>query len=429
MKVFYLVFLSFYCTVIIANGQHPDTSARHIQMYFNEATIATINHTSLWNRNIYGPMLLVNQETRQVYANEPDSIGSLQKNGSIYTGILPEKINIANTAIYWQGKTWAMIILPLPENKEDRLNLLTHELFHKTQSSLSFVAANPANNHLDKKDGRVYLRLELEAMLQALRAPDISSRKNYLTDAFTFRRYRYLCYPGADTLENALELNEGLAEYTGAVMSGRSKEQMILHFDKSVNEFLQNPTFVRSFAYQTIPIYGYLLYQIQPGWNSQIKNNTNLATYFIKAFNLSLPEDIKTIIAAREAQYNGVAIIAAETKREERIGQQLAAYKQEFVTQPHTELRFEQMSISFDPRNIIPLEEYGTVYTNIRVSDKWGILTVTQGSLVSSSWNKISLGLPDKITDRKVTGKGWELQLADGYHLIKETSGNYSLQQ
>lgn len=372
-------------------------------------------------------MLLINPATRQVYANEPDSAATFQQQGTIYTGALPGNINIANTAVQWQGKTWAMMMLPLPENKSDRINLVTHELFHKAQAGLSFVTASPINDHLDKKEGRVYLRLELQAMLKALHAADTTSRNNYLTDAFTFRRYRYWLYPGADTLENALELNEGLAEFTGITMSGRDKAAMQLHFDQSVNAFLHNATFVRSFAYQTIPVYGYLLAQTQPGWNKAIQPVTNLADYFITAFHLSLPANVKAAAVAKGALYNGAVIIAAETAREEKLRQVLAAYKKKFVTQPHTELRFEHMGISFDPRNIVPLDDYGTVYPTIRVTDQWGILTVTEGALVSSAWDKISVGLPATIHGNKINGQGWELQLADGYKLAKAAGGNYTL--
>ena len=82
--------------------------------------------------------------------------------------MLPDKINIANTSIYWNGRSWAMIMFPLPEGKHDRLNILSHELFHRSQPSLGFHMPNTDNNHLDQRDGRVYLRLELEALRKAL---------------------------------------------------------------------------------------------------------------------------------------------------------------------------------------------------------------------------------------------------------------------
>ena len=190
--------------------------------YLNELKDATKKNQNLWNINIYGPILLVNPDTRQLYSNYTDSAGLLKKNGNIYSGNLPAEINIANTAVDWSGRRWAMIMLPLPENKEVRINLLAHELFHKAQPSLGFKLFNTQNNHLDQRDGRIYLRLELEALKKALQATNDNELKTHLTNAFTFRKYRYSLYPGADTTENLLELNEGLAEYTGLIISGRN---------------------------------------------------------------------------------------------------------------------------------------------------------------------------------------------------------------
>src|ERR1019366_3640046 len=138
-----------------------------IATYFNEIKIATKKNQILWNKNLYGPILLINPDTRQLYANYSDSAGFLKQTGKIYSGVLPSEIIFANTAINWSGRRWAMIMLPLPENKENRINLLAHELFHKAQPSLGFILFNTNNNHLDQKDGRIYLRLELEALKKA----------------------------------------------------------------------------------------------------------------------------------------------------------------------------------------------------------------------------------------------------------------------
>ncbi len=102
----------------------------------------------------------------------------------------------------------------------------------------------------------------------------------------------------------------------------------------------------------------------------------------------------------------------------------VAEYKIKFIDQPHFEIKFEQMNVSFDPRNIMPIEDRGTVYPNIRVSDKWGILTVTNGALMSSDWDKISISIPTKIQDKNISGDGWSLTLNDGYTVIKEISNN-----
>ncbi|MBN2665830.1 MAG: hypothetical protein JXR67_04925 [Bacteroidales bacterium] len=79
-------------------------------------------------------------------------------------GKLPENINIANTAFDWNGKRWTIVALPLPEEKEELLNLLIHESYHRIQPDQGFVSLNEIQSiHLDSKNGRIYLKLEFEA--------------------------------------------------------------------------------------------------------------------------------------------------------------------------------------------------------------------------------------------------------------------------
>jgi hypothetical protein len=272
------------------------------------------------------------------------------------------------------------------------------------------------------------LRLELEALKKAIQANNEIEQKTHLINALTFRKFRYSRYPGADMTENILELNEGIAEYTGFAISGRNKKQSTEHFVQSMNSFLSNPTFVRSFAYETIPAYGYLLVNAKKGWNREITIKTNLTDYFIKAFNISLPDDLEKTTGLILNQYNGELIISEEKTRDKKIKELITEYKYKFIAQPHLEIVFEQMSISFDPRNIMPIEDNGTVYPNIRVTDNWGVLTVENGALMSSNWNKISVTVPLKNETKNINGDGWKLELKDGYSVVKdETTGNYKL--
>ncbi len=423
LSVSILLLLSAYTVT----GQNLQISQDSIPFYFNEIKEVTQKNSQLWDKDLYGAMLLVNPQTREIFANEPDSCGVLVKRGSIYTGILPIEINFANTAIDWNGKSWAMIILPLPHNKQSRINLLAHELFHKAQPSLDFTIKNADNNHLDQKDGRIYLRLELEALKKAVTSSSKAEMEEYLTNALVFRKYRNSLYSGSDTTENILELNEGIAEYTGQIISGRNKEQAIKNFEKSIDMFMNYPTFVRSFAYQTIPVYGFLLLESKKDWNKEIGVKTNLVDYFINAFNIEMPKDLKKSATNIAEKYNSKTIVTEETAREETNKKLIAEYKFKFIEQPHLKIQFEQMNFSFDPRNIMPLENKGTVYPNIRITDKWGVLTVESGALVSPNWQAISISNPTNIGDKKITGEGWELELADDYCLTKDEAGNYKL--
>ena len=142
----------------------------------------------LWNYKLDGPILLINRDTRMIIANEQDAKGELKKQGAYYIGKFPENMNIANTAVNWLGKRWTMVALPLPETKEDRLNLLIHESFHRIQPLIGFDSLiDLQNDHLDTREGRIFMKLELEALKKALTSekPD-----DQIKDALLFREYR-----------------------------------------------------------------------------------------------------------------------------------------------------------------------------------------------------------------------------------------------
>jgi hypothetical protein len=88
------------------------------------------------------------------------------------------------------------------------------------------------------------------------------------------------------------------------------------------------------------------------------------------------------------------------------------------------------MNVSFDPRNIVALDDKGTVYPNIRVTDKWGILVVKEGALMSRNWDKITVTVPKEIKGNNIKGEGWELELNESYMVTKDDStGHYNLRK
>lgn len=394
----------------------------NINNYFKEMAIASKKNRSVWDKNLYGPVMLVDPETRKIYANMPDSTGELKFNNGIYTGTLPKTQHVSNTNFHWNGTDWAMVMLPLPENKYDRISLLSHERFHVLQPELGFTLHNGDCAHLDSKDGRTYLRLELEALKQAVSASSKNEMIEHLTAAFIFRKYRQLLFPEANKKENELELNEGIAEYTGEASCGRPENEKVIHFTQNIDKFMKNPTFIRSFAYQTIPVYGYLLDKRSGsmGWNKSINMQTNLTIFFMEAFGIEKDCDLeKEVVSLQQTgSYNSVTIAAEEIKRERDRLKLTAEYKEIFIEQPHFEITLEQMKIQFDPRNIMPLENKGTIYPNINVIDNWGILHVTKGALMSPDWGKITITIPENMYGKEISGNGWTLELNEGYSII-----------
>ncbi|MDQ1096201.1 MULTISPECIES: hypothetical protein [Chryseobacterium] len=399
-----------------------------ISYYFREIKEATAKRTKIWNKDLYGEILLVDPENRQFYSNEKDITFDPNDFKKISEGKIPDTINIANTSIQWRGRNWAMIMLPLPADKYDRINLMSHELFHKAQNSLGFTQGNKQSDHLDQRDGRAYLRLELVALLTAILSDSSKEQKKYLTDAISFRNYRHSLFPNSASIENELELNEGLAEYTGFMISSRDRKHIKDHFTKAVNTFIKNPTYVRSFAYQTIPMYGYLLNLKEPYWNQQITNDSDLTKFFINHLQIKTQNLSKKDIDKLAENYNGPLIFKEEQIRADKIKKLIHNYKLKFIDKPHLDIHFEKMSVSFDPRNILPIEDKGTVYPQIRVTDTWGILEVHNGALMSKNWDKITITAPLRMDDPKIEGDGWTLLLNKAYTIRKDDkTGNFTI--
>lgn len=158
--------------------------------YFQEArTLCSRDNGKLWGVSLCAPILFVDRKTRTIVANQADREGVLIKDGNVFVGKLPAKVNIANTAIEWAGVKWTMIIFPLPEDKYRRANLMAHEMWHRIQDEIGFPSSGAANNHLDSRDGRVWLQLEWRALASALSSRG-RQRRQAIADALLFRAYR-----------------------------------------------------------------------------------------------------------------------------------------------------------------------------------------------------------------------------------------------
>ncbi|WP_294078764.1 hypothetical protein [Proteiniphilum sp. UBA5384] len=403
--------------------------ADSLLFYFKQVEDATFRYQSLWDKDIYGPVLLVDPETREVYANRVDAEGILNCMNGIYTGILPLEVTISNTDIQWNGTHWAMIKLPLSANAYDRIDLITHELFHVAQPSLGFQIRREENKHLDIREGRIYLRLEMAALKAALKAQRFNRAEEHLRNALIFRKYRQMLYRGSETTENSLELLEGLASYTGQIMSGRDKWQWREYLVSRIDIFEKVPSFVRSFAYETIPVYGFFLYQKDNHWNKGMNADTQLTEFLSEAFGVDRRILLQSYVKQVAEEYNGRIIIDEENKRELTQNTLIDFYREKFFERPHLEIRLEDMNMSFDLQKLVPLDEdEGTVYPSITLSDKWGILTVKRGgALLRDDWRWVIVSEPLTISEKEITGEGWTIALNEGYQVIQNSQGNYHI--
>ncbi len=422
---------------LAARAAEPPSSTGGIdpalaEKFFNEAkAVSDADGGNMWGTRLYGSMLFVDETTRQVVANRPDYQNLLKEYGKVFTGTLPAEENIANTSRKWAGVDWTMVRWPLPENQLQRDVLMTHESFQRIQDQIGLGGVDSSCDHLDSRDGRVWMQLEWRALRAALAGPR-KERHQAVEDALLFRGYRRSLFKDAAAHEQALEMHEGIPEYTGVALGTRDRAQAEAYAAAELQAAPSYTTFVRSFAYATGPAYGLLLDETKPKWQRTLKAQDDLSALLAQAAGVTLPASLKAAAEARAKAYGGKELMEAEDQRAKEKDQARKELKARFVEGPVLSLPMARyFTYSFDPTNQVPLEGLGTVYPYLRVSAAWGILEAEHGALllVSESFiNGVRVPAPQDIAARPLKGDGWTLTLNDGWTVIADTrKGDFKL--
>src|SRR3954468_16093091 len=377
----------------------------------------------LWGKSLCGPIALVDRQTRLVVANDSGGGRRFVKLGDAYVTTLPENQYVANTAFQWEGRTWTMVALPLPRDRYARLALLMHEVFHREQRALGLGQPDALNNHLDMRAGRTWLRLDYRALARALESlPDTSRARHHVESALLFRAYRRSLYPGSDSLESTLEIQEGLAEYTGQHLAMELTGEGPARVAKYVRDYEATPTFVRAFAYGTGPAIGALLDRYAPDWRKSVVAERDIGALLAQAIHFQRPRDVAGAARLRANDYGWTEIDSAESVRESARAPAMREYKERLAVGPTLTLRQSKDSLawSYDPTELIGFDLRSTIYPSGNFSAPWGRLTVEKGGvLVRNDFSSITIGAPrDPISSGgAIKGDGWTLELSPGWSL------------
>ena len=361
----------------------------------------------LWGKALYGPLMLVDPQTRYVVANQADSEQTLRPLDTpagrmpLFAGTLPADVVIANTATSWHGAKWTMVMWgSVSSVSAARRRLLIHECFHRIQDDLGLPATNANNPHLDKLDGRYWFLLELRALSAALRN---ANRQQAIADALAFRAKRRELFANAAAAERALEMNEGLAEYTGFALRGTGAAETRLSFAQRLDDINRGDSFVRSFAYNTGPAYGLLLDVLNPQWRTSLKSDSDFGALLGAAAKVT-PSDAN----ARAAAYSGAALRADEEKRARDLAERVARYKAKLVDGPVIEIPLEGAHYGFDPYAVVSADEIGTIYPALEVTGDWGRITTETGARLDSARGLLVLSADDRA--KLTLNSGWTLK-------------------
>jgi hypothetical protein len=374
-----------------------------------------------WGLPLYGPIMFVDPRTGNVVANQADLEHKLVAQDGVFVGKLPTEINPANTATDWAGVHWTMVMWPVSEFRQPRERLLLHECFHRLQEKLGLPARDAVNSHLDTLNGRIWIQMEWRALERALHQSGVAQAAA-IGDALIFRAYRRSLFPDSANNENALELNEGLAEYTGVKLSSADLEETVVRADLILRQARNNPTFARSFAYVSGPAYGALLDLTGTPWRANLKPTSDLGAMLQQQYRM---EFRAAEAAARDAisRYEGEEIVTIETRQEERRKQQITDARKKFLDGPVLILSLSpDVNYSYDPNNVIAIDASNTVYPTMRLVDAWGVLTVTNGAWLERDATghivRARVPAPADLSARPLKGESWTLELANGWELV-----------
>lgn len=388
-----------------------------------EYKIACKSGKEIWGHDLCVPMIIVNRESMTSVATKQTPKKDFKKMDTTFTGKYSGPQLFANTSLQWEGETWSMVLWPLSDAKEDRIELLMHEAWHSIQNDIGLPLNSNFLTHLDKYDGRLLIRLEWNALLQALR--DTDNQQKHLRSALSFRKIRFNKYPNAQNAEKILDYNEGFAAYTGMKFRSNKLNDLISNLENKLNKVEDVTSLTRSASYYTGPLYGLLLDSQPNEWKSEIGQSKGLGSLAQKKFRISTPKRPKLLPLASIPEYNYKSIDKFEKTRSKKKQAKIKSYLENISQKGGLELYPSQGSPQmFDPRTILVVGENDLIYVNYETNSDWGNLKVSDGVQVKEIKGKRALLLskPTKITGNKITGTGWTLELNPQWKL--ESSKN-----
>jgi len=367
--------------------------------YFAEAAALCAREGGrLWGVSLCGPIVIADATSRSFATSEPAP-----------SAPRPAALGYANAAMRWGDKRWTTIVWQLiPANEHARGRVLLHELYHRIQPQIGLFVREPTNDHLDSVDGRYWLQLEWRALAKALGSSG-AERLIATRDALAFRTKRRQLFPGAAENEQLLEINEGLAQYTGTVGAAASVREAESDAIDQLTRAAEIPTFVRTFAYWTGAAYGILLDAAVPGWTRRMTPQTDLGQLLMHATGSAAGLDPDSAAV----KYGGEQLRASEIARSEQQAARVAEFRRRFAEDPVLVLPAGR-NASFVSLGVTPIPGFGTIYPSYRVTADWGSLEAAQ-VLVSPDRTELRLPAPANLTGPALTGDGWTLQLAPGW--------------
>lgn len=365
---------------------------------------------------------------------DPERPGYVQTAPGLWSGPTPDGVPRSSTPITWAGRRWAGLLFPLPDDDRGPVREAVHEAWHIRQErafsvTLPSDTSCPGADLLDTAYGRTWLRLEVSALHDALLAVAAANDRWRVAaaDALLFRRRRLAVTTEEEAnRERDLDVFEGVAEYTAWRLTDTSATVVASRTPTLPTG--DYASWVRYFPYHTGPAYGYLLDRAVPGWRTALRDNPDLQG--LLALALAVPSFEETEV--RACAYGIETIRMEEQQREDRRQSQLDTLRKQFRPSAVLRLKPDSMAVTFNPGEVIPLDEKGTVYHRFTWRYADGSELQAARVMLTPDWKEMWLPLDettrlDHHASRgpgMLTGAGWTLTLAAGWR-IRQDKGTW----
>ena|GEM_PF-440860 len=403
--------------------------------------------SALWGRPLPAVRWMA-VERNDLLLTEDPKLPGFRRNKGLWVGPRPRSLAVATTATQFAGKTWAMILAPdFPHQRARALALLIREGWLSVEDAVlpASLPQGEPTELLDEPEGRLWFRLEAEALARGLDATG-EQRLEDLEAALTFRAERYqIAPPDERQWERTFDVRGGVAEYMAWKLP--PVEDRNAGLAATIRGRLDtNQSYVRSFAYMTGPAYGLLMDDLAKGWRQslllmpepdlqllaadRIMGAKALVSRALAGGDLTPRE--KEALASKAHELGLSFGIQGIEKQEEarwaRMSAEREALQKQFTSGTTLRICPRDMRIVFDPNRQIAMGKLGTCYTG---AFSWqspdGSLTSDAAVLVTPDWHELWLPLGrEAVTPGSLhhplhlVGKGWTLDLRPGWTLRRE---------
>ncbi|MDX2415412.1 MAG: hypothetical protein QNK33_09505 [Bacteroidales bacterium] len=420
------IVLIFFLSLIILSGCKEETRIDYMtnqkaaDYFASVEAYCSTEKAQLWGTNLFGPIMIVNPETRHIYASHQDAEGLLKPKDGIFVGNYPKERITNIIAVTYGGTQYGMV--RLSSRGENAYNINTgavHALFHCFQENNEIDTWDYDVSHLNERTARLWVKLEWKALQRAIRTSgDI--RTQALRDALVFRSARREMYPQYIQLENYFENYEGITRFTSTLICTDSKDECVRQLLNYSERVYNYRSYSNTWGFLNGAFYSQLLYESDFDFTTITTRDFDLGEIARERYNIELPDISRDIAGSLAFNYDIDNINQEEQKREADLKEGIRQRVSKYTEKPVIYLELESPYFSYDPGDMDIVDTLGTIYNTLRVTDNWGKVSIEDGGCLVSP-NLDFIRIPAKnIEEEKnhITGEGWHIILNESWKLV-----------